>query len=59
MKENSKKKAKKKYSVRVMSLEELISCPQCGFDIELWSEELLTRCLSCGYYVFRKERIIH
>lgn len=25
-----------------------IKCPDCGDDIEIWSDETETKCLSCG-----------
>ena len=46
-------------SAEVLPVPEFICCPLCGADIELWSDELLTRCLFCGHNVFKKERIIH
>jgi len=36
-----------------------ITCPVCGFEIALWSDEEETKCRFCGYKIFHKERIIH
>jgi len=34
-----------------------VTCPQCGHEIELWSDEEETLCRICRYTVFRHERI--
>ncbi|GAB4406957.1 MAG: hypothetical protein OHK0032_02130 [Thermodesulfovibrionales bacterium] len=34
---------------------ESITCPKCGEDIELWSDEEETQCIFCGYRVFKNE----
>ncbi len=36
-----------------------ITCPRCGFDIELWADENETVCKLCGYTPFSHERIIN
>ncbi|NOY64347.1 MAG: hypothetical protein GXO97_02955 [Nitrospirae bacterium] len=36
-----------------------ITCPQCGAEIEMWSDEEETRCRLCGYVVFNHERYIN
>ncbi len=36
---------------------ELITCPECGEDVELWSDEEETLCHFCGYRVFKNERV--
>lgn len=38
---------------------EFATCPQCGDEIELWSDEEETSCFSCGYRVFKNERTVH
>ncbi len=38
---------------------EFITCPACGLDMELWSEEEETRCYYCGYRFFRREMTVH
>jgi len=32
-----------------------ISCPQCGEEVEIWSDELTTRCPHCGARVSREQ----
>lgn len=41
------------------SLPEIITCPRCGFDMELWTNERETRCLNCGHRFFRRESTVH
>jgi DNA-directed RNA polymerase subunit RPC12/RpoP len=36
-----------------------ITCPICGYEVELWTDEDETRCHVCGYKIFRNEGIIH
>jgi DNA-directed RNA polymerase subunit RPC12/RpoP len=37
-----------------------ITCPVCGFEVDLWSEkDDETRCYICGFRFFQKERLIH
>jgi hypothetical protein len=42
-----------------MRIPEYITCPKCGGEIALWSDQLLTVCLFCGFHAFRKEGIIN
>lgn len=32
-----------------------IDCPQCGRQVEIWSDELTARCPRCGARVTRKQ----
>ncbi len=32
-----------------------ISCPQCGSEVEIWSDELAARCPQCGCRVSREQ----
>jgi ribosomal protein S27AE len=34
-----------------------VTCPHCGFEIEIWSDEDKTMCGVCGYGVFSHEDI--
>lgn len=34
---------------------EYIECPQCGKEMEIWSDEPMARCTNCGVWV-AKER---
>lgn len=42
-----------------MPLGNFVTCPICGFEIEVWTEEEETICFVCGFKVFKKEAIIH
>ena len=30
-------------------------CPQCGEEVEIWSDELKAKCLKCGATVFKED----
>ena len=30
-------------------------CPQCGAEVEIWSDELKTKCTKCGTTVYKEE----
>jgi len=32
---------------------EYVACPNCGSDVEIWSDENETECLNCGSKVSR------
>ncbi|WP_203472166.1 hypothetical protein [Dissulfurispira thermophila] len=36
-----------------------ITCPVCGYEVELWTDGDETRCYICGYKIFPNEGIIH
>ncbi|MCX7793599.1 MAG: hypothetical protein N2257_04220 [Thermodesulfovibrionales bacterium] len=38
---------------------EFVTCPKCGEDVEIWTDEEETHCIFCGYHLFRKETIVH
>jgi len=59
VKNNLKHKEKSPCSVKIAPVPEFITCPKCGGEIELWSNEYLTACFFCGHKVFKKENIIH
>ncbi len=51
-----KKSSEKSHcSVRMMPVPSLESCPSCGYELELWSDEEESQCPACGWNVFRKE----
>jgi Zn finger protein HypA/HybF involved in hydrogenase expression len=31
-----------------------VRCPGCGAEVEVWSDELMARCLQCGRMVARE-----
>ncbi len=59
MKHNLKVKEKSPCSTMNMPVPEFITCPKCGGEIELWSDEEETACSFCGQKVFKKESIVH
>ena len=32
-----------------------MECPQCGMEVEIWSDELSARCRGCGARVSREQ----
>jgi len=45
---------------KLAGLPDLVTtCPRCGGEIGLWSEEPETRCIFCEYRVFDREKTIH
>lgn len=36
-----------------------VTCPVCGFGIELWNGPGETICLICGFSVFKHEKTTH
>ncbi|MBI5641780.1 MAG: hypothetical protein HZA17_15300 [Nitrospirae bacterium] len=60
MKEKRVKRDEKELSiVKYRLLPEFITCPDCGFDLDIWSEEYETRCIICGHRFFRRGATIH
>ena len=55
----SKRRVKGPERVRYSPVPEFITCPYCGFEMELWSGEEETRCLVCGHRFFRREATVH
>ena len=55
-----KHKIRKSSGTRIASVLDLITtCPKCGGEVGLWSEESETLCIFCQYRVFEHERTIH
>lgn len=46
-------------SVRSIPFPTEITCPICGYEVDLWTNEDETRCYICGYKLFQKEKTIH
>jgi len=40
-------------------LDIVTTCPKCGGEVGLWSEEPETLCIFCQYRVFEREKTIH
>jgi NADH pyrophosphatase NudC (nudix superfamily) len=34
---------------------ELHKCPSCGYEVEIFSDEIKVKCSHCGEHVFREE----
>lgn len=43
----------------MLGIPESVTCPQCGGQIGLWTESIITICWFCGFHVFKKEVIIN
>lgn len=56
---HSRHKGSKALRPKQSPLLEVITCPRCGFDMELWTDEHDTRCMNCGHRFFRKESTVH
>jgi DNA-directed RNA polymerase subunit RPC12/RpoP len=55
-----KHKEKKSTGRRLVSVLDLVTtCPKCGGEIGLWSENDETLCIFCEYRVFEKEGTLH
>lgn len=51
--------AKSPCTVQALPVPEFITCPRCGGEVELWTDEDETSCIFCGQGIFKKEKIIH
>ncbi len=48
------------YVVKLRQDEQVITCPACGWEMELWSAgDDETRCAYCGHRFFRRETTVH
>lgn len=45
--------------VKCPAVPDFITCPVCGFEMDLWCDEEETRCIMCGYRFFRRETTVH
>jgi len=61
MKENlSKHKHSKNSGIKIDAITDIITtCPKCGGELGIWSEENETLCIFCDHKVFEKENTIH
>ena len=61
MKENpSKHKTDKTRGMKILATLDIITtCPKCGGELGLWSEETETLCIFCDHKVFEKENTLH
>ncbi len=58
-KEKNKRSIKKNIVFINLNLSAEITCPICGFEVDIWTHEEETLCHICGYKFFQKEKIIH
>jgi DNA-directed RNA polymerase subunit RPC12/RpoP len=61
MKENpSKHKTDKTPGLKIITVRDIITtCPKCGGEVGIWSEDNETVCIFCDHKVFEKENTIH
>ena len=61
MKENpSKHKTGKTGGSKIIVVPDIITtCPKCGGELGIWSENIETLCIFCDHKVFDKENTIH
>ena len=55
----TKDKGKNPCSVKYAPVPEFVTCPKCGEEIELWSDEEETVCVFCGHKVIKMETRVH
>lgn len=62
MKKNVKEEfSKETYQDKVTYAQppDFITCPKCGWYIELWTDTEDTSCLFCGFEAFQNSRTVH
>jgi hypothetical protein len=59
MKENPSKHKTGKTSGAKMVPDIITTCPKCGGELGIWSENNETLCIFCDHKVFEKENTIH
>jgi ribosomal protein S27E len=53
-------KEKRVVSARVAPVFDFVTCPACGHEIPLWTDDGdVARCMFCGRQFFRHETTIH
>ena len=46
--------------VKFIAVPDIITtCPKCGGELGIWSENIETLCIFCDHKVFEKENTIH
>jgi hypothetical protein len=46
--------------VKIIAVPDIITtCPKCGGELGIWSEEKETICIFCHYRIFDREGTIH
>lgn len=56
---NLKERPKSPCSVKNTPVPELVICPECGCEMELWSDEEEALCTVCGHKVLNRVSAIH
>ena len=60
MRENPLKHKNNKKTDKILALPDILTtCPKCGGEVGIWSEEAKTLCVFCEHRVFEKEGTIH
>lgn len=61
MRGNPQKHRQKRSSNLVLAsvLDLVTTCPKCGGEVGIWSEESETLCIFCEYRVFDREKTVH
>jgi DNA-directed RNA polymerase subunit RPC12/RpoP len=63
MKAGEKQRAPRKQPaprfVSVPVLMTAVACPDCGANVELWTNEEETCCFACGHAIFEAQRLNH
>ncbi len=58
-KKTKETRTEKRRKVRCLPVPEYITCPKCGFEMDLWSDVEETKCVVCGHRFFKREGTIH
>jgi hypothetical protein len=62
MKENPSKHKTNKTTgkMKITAIPDIITtCPQCGGELGIWSEEPETQCIFCQFRIFDREGTLH
>ncbi len=55
-----KSKDRKRRIAKLVGVFDLVTtCPKCGGEIGIWSEEPETQCIFCQYRLFDREKTVH
>lgn len=46
-------------TIKSMPIPDSITCPKCGNEVEIWTDEEETACRFCSFRIFKKELTIH
>lgn len=55
-----KHKNRKTGTMKLLALPDIVTtCPKCGGEVGIWSEEPETLCIFCQQRIFEREKTIH